>query len=145
MTDFTKQTKSISEKSIKRDWYLVDVKGKILGRVIRDVVNHLTGKNKVNYVSYLDSGDNVVVINASGVKLSGKKMETKIYTNYSGYPSGLRTVSIQKLFQTRPQEIITHAVSGMLPKNKHRDKRMARLFVFPSDKHSYTDKFKVKS
>ena len=107
MTDFTKQTKSISEKSIKRDWYLVDVKGKILGRVIRDVVNHLTGKNKVNYVSYLDSGDNVVVINASGVKLSGKKMETKIYTNYSGYPSGLRTVSIQKLFQTRPQEIIT--------------------------------------
>lgn len=142
MVNLSKQTKPLSENSIKREWHLIDVKGKVLGRVVPQIVRYLTGKHKTSYVPYLDTGDNVVVVNASQVKLTGKKDVTKIYTNYSGYPSGLRRVPITTLFKTKPQEIIRHAVSGMLPKNKLRDRRLTRLFVFPSEKHNLESKFK---
>lgn len=142
MKNPTKQTKPVKAKELKKEWHLIDASGKILGRIAPVITRLLQGKNKANYVPYLDSGDNVVVINARKVVISGKKSKTKLYTNYSGYPGGLRTLVYERLMEKNPGAIITRAVSGMLPKNKFRDERLARLFVFADEKHKYEDKFK---
>lgn len=141
MKKLTQQTKPLKEKDIKRNWHLIDVKNKILGRVAPLIAKLLQGKHKVNYVPYLDMGDNVVVINAKYVLLTGKKAEYKTYTEYSGYPGGLKVKKFSDLINTNPQYIIKRAVSGMLPKNKLREKRLKRLFVFADDNHPFKEKF----
>lgn len=139
MVNLTKSTKSVSNKDIKRNWHLIDVSGKVLGRIATEIVRVLQGKNKTDFVPYLDVGDNVVVINAAKVMLTGKKMETKTYKYFSGYPGGLREVTAAKLIKSKPEEIIKRAVSGMLPKNKLRDRRLARLHIFSGSDHSFKD------
>lgn len=141
MKKLTEQTKSLKEKNIKRNWHLIDVKNKILGRVAPLIAKLLQGKHKVNYVPYLDVGDNVVVINAKDIVLTGKKSEYKIYTEYSGYPGGLKIKKFSDLINKNPQYIIKRAVSGMLPKNKLREKRLKRLFIFADDNHPFKEKF----
>ena len=141
MPKLTEQTKSVKESEIQRDWHLVDVKGKVLGRVATQIATLLQGKHKVNYVPYLDVGDYVVVINAKHVKVTGKKAKQKVYTRYSGYPGGLKKETFEQLMQRNPAKVIEHAVSGMLPKNKHRKRRLRRLFVFEGEEHPYSDKF----
>jgi large subunit ribosomal protein L13 len=140
MATVTKSTKPLSAKAIDRKWNVIDLEGKILGRAINEISYLLQGKNKTMYSPNIDSGDFVIVINASKVKLTGKKAQTKEYTNFSGYPGGLRTVTFKTLLDKRPQEIVRHAVSGMLPKNKLRDRRMARLFIFADENHPYKDR-----
>ncbi|OGK25083.1 50S ribosomal protein L13 [Candidatus Roizmanbacteria bacterium RIFCSPLOWO2_01_FULL_37_13] len=142
MVQLTQSTKSVSEKNIKRNWHLIDVKGKILGRIVPEAVKFLQARHKRDYSSYLDAGDFVVVINAKHVVVTGKKANTKLYTSYSGYPGGLKSIRFEDLLKKNPDKVIRHAVSGMLPKNKLRDKRLARLFIFPDEKHTYNDKFK---
>lgn len=137
----TQSTKPISAKAIKRTWHLIDVKGKIVGREIPRIAELLQGKQKVNYAPYLDNGDYVVVINAALVEFSGKKLQSKVYANYSGYPGGLRQVTAGDLLEKNPTRIIKEAVAGMLPKNKLRDRRMTRLYIYPGDKHPYESKF----
>ncbi|GAF76265.1 unnamed protein product [marine sediment metagenome] len=129
-------------KDIKRHWYLVDVKNKILGRESSKIAQLLMGKKKVYYTSHLDCGDYVVVINASQVRVSGRKPKQKIYYRHSGYPGGLKAVSFKQQMAKDPRKVIEWAVKNMLPKNKLRDKRMRRLKVFEGEKHSYGDKFK---
>lgn len=141
MVNLTHATKPVKEKDIKRDWHLVDLKDEVLGRVTSKISQHLQGKNKTDYVSYLDMGDYVVAVNAKQVKITGKKNLQKVYTRYSGYPGGLKEITFANLLEKKPQEIIRHAVSGMLPKNKLRDRRMARLYVYPDQNHPYKDKF----
>lgn len=138
----TKSTKAIRAKEISRDWHLIDMKKKILGRMIPQMSYYLQGKHKVNYVSHLDSGDYVVVVNAEAVVVTGKKENSKIYSSYSGYPGGLKKIRYAKIKREKPEEIIRHAVLGMLPKNTLRDRRMTRLFVFKGNMHPYEDKFK---
>lgn len=142
MVTLTHSTKPIKEKEIKRDWHLVDVKDQILGRTIPGIVKFLQGKHKVTYVSYLDSGDYVVVVNAKFVKVTGRKEKEKVYNRYSGYPGGLKEITFDKLIKKKPKEVIRHAVSGMLPKNKLRNRRLARLHIFAESKHKFEDKFK---
>lgn len=141
----TKSTKSVKAKEISRDWHLIDVKKKVLGRTIPEMTGYLQGKHKVNYVSHLDSGDYVVVVNATSVIVTGVKESSKIYSRYSGYPGGLKKISYSKMKAEKPEEIIRHAVFGMLPKNTLRDRRMARLFVFKGNTHPYEDKLKIKN
>jgi len=136
----THSTKSIKEKDIKREWVLIDLSGKVVGRIAPIIATLLQGKHKSNYVTYLDMGDNVVAINAKKVVITGRKAETKEYTRYSGYPGGLRKISYKTMMEKNPTEIIKRAVSGMLPKNKLRDPRMKRLFVFADENHPYKDK-----
>jgi large subunit ribosomal protein L13 len=143
MVNLTVSTKSVKNKDIKRDWRLFDAKGRVLGRFVTEIVRYLIGKHKVNYISHLDAGDFVVVVNAKHIVLTGKKEKTKIYSKYSGYPGGLKKVPFSFLKEKNPKEIIKHAVSGMLPKNKLRDRRLARLFVFADEKHPYKDKFEA--
>ena|SRR3989344_971598 len=141
MVNLTHSTKSVSEKDIKRDWHLIDVKGKVLGRIISEVAKLLQGKHKPVYADYLDSGDFVVVINVKDITVTGKKSVTKAYTSYSGYPGGLKSIVFQDLLKKNPDKLIRHAVSGMLAKNKLRDKRLARLHVYSDDEHPYKNKF----
>lgn len=142
MKNLTKQTKSVKQKEIKRDWHLIDVNGLIVGRIAPKIAKLLQGKNKINYVSYLDLGDYVVVVNAEKILISGRKKETKVYLKYSGYPGGLKKINYKDLLTNNPGEIIRHAVSGMLPKNKFRDERLKRLFIYKDQNHPYKDKIK---
>jgi len=137
---FTVPTK-ISD--VKRAWHLIDVKEKTLGRIASNISVLLMGKPKRYFVRNLDVGDYVVVVNARDVKVTGKKEILKKYYRASGYPGGLRIESLGDLRQRKPEEIIRHAVKGMLPQNKLRDRMMGRLFVFAEEEHPYQDKFKA--
>ena len=131
------KTKPTQEKEIQRKWHLVDVKDQTLGRIAGEIAHLLRGKTKPYFVPNLDCGDFVVVINASKIVVTGKKETQKLYTHFSGYPGGLKTITVERLRIKKPDEIILHAVSGMLPKNKLRDLWLGRLFVFAGDKHPY--------
>ncbi|OGK28803.1 50S ribosomal protein L13 [Candidatus Roizmanbacteria bacterium RIFCSPHIGHO2_02_FULL_40_9] len=144
MKSLTQQTPTTKGKDIKRTWYLVDVQDKILGRATVDISKKLIGKHKTYYVPNLDCGDNVVVINARAVKVTGRKKEQKIYTRYSGYPGGLKEVTLAELMKKRPSSVIKNAVSGMLPKNKLRKRRLSRLHVYDDNEHPFHDKFSKK-
>lgn len=129
------------QSDIKRTWHLVDMKGKILGRSATGIARLLMGKSKPYFVRNLDCGDYVIVINAKHVVVSGKKDEKKRYFRYSGYPGGLTSKTLVQVRETRPEEIIRHAVKGMLPQNKLRDRMLKRLLVFAEATHIYEDKF----
>jgi large subunit ribosomal protein L13 len=136
------QTQSTKLSEIKREWHLVDVKGKILGRVSSEIAQLLMGKSKPYFVKNLDCGDYVVVINAKQVKTTGKKEDLKKYFRHSGYPGGFKAETLKDLRQRNPEEIIKHAVSGMIPQNKLRASMLKRLYVFAEGEHTYKDKFK---
>lgn len=136
-----KPTKQTKLKDITREWHLVDAKGKILGRVATEVAQKLMGKSKVYFVPNLDCGDHVVLINADRVEVSGKKEEKKKYTNYSGYPGGLKARTYAEVKEQNVKEIIVHAVNGMLPKNKLRAEMLKRLHIFSGAEHDFAEKF----
>lgn len=138
-------TEPTQMKDIQRSWHLVDLRGKILGRVATEIATLLVGKTKPYFVRNLDCGDSVVVINAREAKVTGRKEKNKKYYRYSGYPGGLRIESFSELRKRKPEEPIRHAVRGMLPQNRLRDRWMKRLFVFAGEEHPYKDKLKVKS
>ncbi len=128
-------------KDIKRVWHLVDVKGKTIGKAATEIALKLTGKAKPNFVRHLDCGDFVVVINSALVEATGKKETKKLYGAYSGFPGGLKQKALWQIRKEKPTEIIRHAVWGMLPTNKLRDRLVTRLFIYPDANHPYSDKF----
>lgn len=134
-------TRPTKTAEITRNWHLIDVKGKVLGRSATDIAQKLIGKTKPYFAKNLDCGDYVVVINAKDVTVTGKKEKDKVYTRYSGFPGGLRRVTLEEYRAQQPEEIIRHAVSGMLPKNKLRDSMLKRLYVFAGTEHKFEDKF----
>jgi len=139
-TQFTKATK---KKDLTRAWHLVDVKGKVLGHVATEIAMKLLGKSKPNYSPNLDCGDSVVVINCALVEVTGKKEKEKTYGNFSGYPGGLKEKALWQVRKEKPTEIIRHAVWGMLPKNKLRDRLVTRLFLFADENHPYQKNIKA--
>ena len=138
MKPFTKSTKA---SEIKRNWHLIDVKDEILGRAATKIALVLMGKQKPNFVRNLDCGDYVVVINAATVTTTGKKEKEKLYGNYSGHPGGLKQKALWLVRKEKPTEPMRHAVLGMLPKNKLRDRLMTRLYIYPGMEHPYKSKF----
>ena len=140
-----KFTKSTKIKDIKREWHLIDVNGKILGRETSKISQLLMGKGKPNFVRNLDIGDFVVVVNSKNVKITGKKESLKKYFRHSGYPGGFRTETFAQLLERKPEEIIKHAVSGMLPQNRLKKDMLKRLHVFAGSEHTFNDKFNNKS
>lgn len=139
-----KATQPTKTKDITRNWHLIDVKDQILGRQAVAIAHKLMGKGKAYFANNMDCGDYVVVINAKDVRTTGKKELLKKYTNYSGYPGGLRTRTLKEMRAQDPTLIITHAVSGMLPKNKLRAQMLKRLYVFKDENHKYENQFKIK-
>lgn len=127
---------------IKREWHLVNLEGQILGRVVSEIAKLLQGKHKVYYTPQLDCGDYVVAINADKVKVSGRKETNKMFYHHSNYPSGLKQISFKEQMNKDPRKIIEWAIAKMLPKNKLRDQRLARLKIFVGNEHTYQDKFK---
>jgi large subunit ribosomal protein L13 len=121
-----------------KKWYIVDAKDRILGRLSTQIAAILYGKNKVDFTPNKDNGDWVVVINAKEVKVTGNKVEDKMYYRHSGYPGGLKTASYREIMEKSPEKIIMHSVKGMLPKNKIGTQALKRLRVFSDDKHNIT-------
>ena len=132
-----------SEDKVERSWYLFDAKDQILGRLATKIARLLIGKEKTDWVPYLDQGDYVVVKNAARIEVTGKKETQKRYFRYSGYPSGLKSENLGELRKRRPQEIIRHAVLGMLPKNKLGSRMITRLFVYPGEEGEMIGKVKM--
>jgi len=136
------KTTHLPKEKVIRYWHLFDAKDQILGRLATKIAVLLIGKHKVTYSPHLDGGDCVVVINAQDIVTTGKKEKQKIYRHYSGFPGGLRELTLEQLREKDPTRLITLAVRGMLPKNRLRDRRLARLKVFAGDQHPYGDKLK---
>ncbi len=137
-------TPSTKISDITRFWHVIDLDGKILGRSATEIAGLLMGKAKPTFVRNLDCGDYVVVVNAEKVKVSGKKEGQKEYYRYSGYPGGLNIEKLRELRLRKPEDIITHAVKGMLPQNKLRDRMLKRLKVFIGPSHAFEEKVKEK-
>lgn len=112
-----------------RDVYKVDAAGKAIGRIATDIAQHLIGKHKPSFQPHLDIGDIVEVTNVAQVKITGKKMEQKEYFRHSGYPGGIKSKTLEELFEENPAYVLEAAVSRMLPKNKHRKERLKRLKI----------------
>lgn len=138
-------THATKANQIKREWQLIDVNEQTLGRVATKIALLLMGKSKPYFVRNLDCGDYVVVINAKAVAVTGKKEEKKVYVRHSGYPGGFKSETLKELRQRKPEDIILHAVKGMLPDNRLKGRMLARLFVFSGAEHEYQDKFKAKN
>lgn len=136
-----KITKPTTIKQIERKWHLIDVKDQISGRIATKIALLLMGKSKPYFVKNLDCGDYVVVVNCALVKTTGKKEELKLYRRHSGFPGGYKEETLGRLRSRKPTEIVRSAVSGMLPKNKLRDRMLKRLYLFPGDQHDFTNKF----
>jgi len=111
-------------------WFVVDAKNQVLGRLATKVARLLIGKDKPSFTPYLDSGDHVVVINADQIKMTGNKIEQKVYYSHSGYPGGLKEVPAKRVRQAKPEWVVREAVLGMLPKNKLRARRAKKLRVY---------------
>ena len=116
------------------NWYVVDAAGQVLGRLATRVARVLIGKDKPTFTPYLDSGDHVVVINANKIRLTGNKLEQKIYRHHSGYPGGLKEVPAKRLRPERADWMVREAILGMLPKNKLRARRAKKLRVYLDNK-----------
>ena len=134
-------TYSTKPVDIKRQWHLVDLAGKILGRQATQIAQWLIGKHKIYYAPHLDCGDYVVAINADKVRLTGKKEQQKKYYRHSGYPGGFKEIPFLKQREKDSRKLVEWAVAKMLPKNKLRKRRLRRLKVFTGSNHPYQDKF----
>ncbi|MCW9707450.1 50S ribosomal protein L13 [Fodinibius salsisoli] len=129
------KTYSAKASDIDKKWVLVDAEGHALGRVATKVATYLRGKHKPEFTPHMDTGDNVVVINASKISLSGKKWQQKEYFRYTGYPGGERFTSAEDMLDKDPTFLVTNAVKGMLPKNKLSNKLMTNLRVYAGPVH----------
>ena len=125
------------KETVQPKWYLVDADGKVLGRLAVKLANIIRGRGKPTYTAHVDTGDYVVVINAEKVVLTGKKEEKNEYMAFSGFVGGERYRSLRQMREKRPEFVITHAVKGMLPKNRLAARMLTKLRVFAGTKHPH--------
>ena len=125
------------ESEVDKRWYLVDAKGKVLGRLATQIAMRLRGKHKTIFTPHADTGDFIVVVNADKVVLTGSKLDNKCYYRYSGYMGGLKKRSAKKLLETKPEEILRHAVRGMLPKNSLGRRQLKKLKIYAGPDHPH--------
>lgn len=125
-------------QEVDRKWYVVDAEGQTLGRLSSEVAKVLTGKNKPEYTPFVDTGDFVIIINAEKIKLTGHKMEQKVYRHHTGYPGGLREVSIENMLDKHPERVLEKAIKGMLPKSKLGRAMYRKLKVYAGPDHNHS-------
>ena len=125
------------KEDIKRQWFLVDAKDKILGRMATKIAVVLRGKHKVIFTPHVDTGDGVIVINAAKVKVTGRKLKQKVYRRYSGYPGGLREVTLETMLKNRPATVVKLAIIRMLPQGPLGRDIIKKLRVYADDKHKH--------
>jgi large subunit ribosomal protein L13 len=131
------KTFSAKPETVKRDWYVIDASGKVLGRLATEVARRLRGKHKAEFTPHVDTGDYIVVVNAEKVLATGKKDTDKYYHSYSGYQSGLKSISLSDMRRRAPQRIIEEAVRGMLPKNPLGRAMIRKLKVYAGPNHEH--------
>jgi large subunit ribosomal protein L13 len=131
------KTKSATPATINKEWVVVDASDMVIGRLSTRVAKLLRGKYKPNYTPHLDCGDNVIVINADKVKLTGKKWTDRVFFSHSGFPGGQRETTPAQMFAKDPAKLVQHAVKGMLPKNKLGNKLFKNLYVFAGSEHKH--------
>jgi large subunit ribosomal protein L13 len=131
------RTHSTKPAEINREWYLVDAEGKTLGRLASEIAKILRGKNKPIYAPHLDTGDYVVVVNAEKIHVTGRKLDQKVYYRHSGYPGGLKTISLREQLKKHPTRVIRSAVWGMLPHNRLGRTMIKKLKVYAGDSHPH--------
>ena len=135
MDTLSYKTKSANKNTVEKQWLLVDAEGHTLGRLSSKVAKILRGKYKPSFTPHVDCGDNVVIVNAEKIQLSGNKWEDKTYTRYTGYPGGQRSTTARELLEKNPASIIEKAVKGMLPKNKLGAEMFRNLRVYAGTVH----------
>jgi large subunit ribosomal protein L13 len=131
------KTYSAKPREIEQNWKVVDADGQVLGRLATEIADTLRGKNKPAYTPHVDTGDFVVVVNAEKVRVTGKKLEQKIYYRHSGYPGGLRERTLAEQLARRPEEVIRRAVKGMLPKNRLAAAQLRKLKIYAGPEHPH--------
>ncbi|HHV13251.1 MAG TPA: 50S ribosomal protein L13 [Clostridiales bacterium] len=126
-----------SPATIERKWYVVDATGHTLGRLTSEIAAILRGKNKPTFTPHIDTGDYVIVVNADKIKVTGKKLEQKIYYNHSDYPGGMRETTLAQMMAKKPEEVIRLAVKGMLPKGPLGRSMITKLHVYAGAEHPH--------
>ena len=126
-----------SPSTIEREWYVVDATGHTLGRLATEVANVLRGKNKPTYTPHIDTGDYVIVINADKIKVTGKKLDQKIYYNHSDYVGGMKEATLREMMAKKPEKVVELAVKGMLPKGPLGREMYKKLFVYAGPDHKH--------
>jgi large subunit ribosomal protein L13 len=133
----TKTTYSAKRADVQRKWYVVDADGEVLGRLATNVATVLRGKNKAMYTPSMDTGDFVIVVNASKIVVTGNKEQQKVYYSHSGYPGGLKETPYERVHENHPERIIMHAVRGMLPHNRLGRAMLKKLHVYAGPEHPH--------
>lgn len=131
------KTHSTKPSEIERQWYVVDAEGQTLGRLASEIAKVLKGKHKPIYTPHLDTGDYVIVINAEKVHVTGRKMDQKVYYSHSGYPGGLKGVTLREQLQKHPTRVVRSAVKGMLPHNPLGRSMLRKLKIYAGDTHPH--------
>ena len=131
------KTFNAKPESVKRDWYVVDATGKTLGRLATEIASRLRGKHKPEYTPHVDTGDYIIVINAENVVATGNKELNKMYHRHTGYPGGLKSMTLEKLRERAPERILEKAVKGMLPKNPLGRAMYRKLKVYAGGEHAH--------
>lgn len=132
------KTISANKNTVNKEWVVVDAENAVLGRLASEVAKIIRGKHKASYTPHVDCGDNVIVINADKIKLTGKKMSDKIYVRHTGYPGGQRFQTPRELLEKHPERVIEKAVKGMLPKNRLGRRLFTNLFVYADAEHPHS-------
>lgn len=122
---------------VERKWLVIDAKDKVLGRVAAESARILRGKHKPQFASHMDSGDFVIIINADKVRLTGKKLQEKMYYHHSGYQGGLKSTTAEKMLKVKPEKVFWLAIKGMLPKNSLGRAQLTKLKVYPGETHPH--------
>jgi len=131
------KTFSAKPDEVRRDWYVVDATDKTLGRLASELAMRLRGKHKPVFTPHVDTGDHIVVVNAANIKVTGNKLNDKMYHRHTGYIGNLKSVSLAKLMEKAPEQVLTLAVKGMLPKNRLGRAMLSKLRVFAGPEHSH--------
>ena len=132
------KTFSAKPETVKRDWFVIDAENKVLGRLATEVARRLRGKHKPEYTPHVDTGDYIIIINADKIAVTGNKEQGKIYHHHTGYPGGLKSLTLEKLREKAPERIIEKAVKGMLPRNPLGRAMFSKLKVFAGSEHAHT-------
>lgn len=126
-----------SPATVEKKWYVIDAAGHTLGRLSSEIAKVLRGKNKPTYTPFIDTGDNVIVVNADKIKVTGKKLQNKTYFSHSNYPGGAKETTLGEMMAKKPTEVIIHAVAGMLPKGPLGRSMITKLHVYAGPEHPH--------
>jgi large subunit ribosomal protein L13 len=125
------------KEGVSRDWYLIDARDQVLGRVAAEIARRLRGKHRPEFTPHTDTGDFIVVINAEKIALTGKKLDDKVYYHHSGYPGGIKSITAGKLLKKKPEDVLRIAVKGMLPKNTLGRMMLKKLKIYAGNDHPH--------